>query len=113
MDYWQMLREIVESSGKSLSQVSREIGKSRSFLSVALHDRKMLRVDLFCRVLEVCGHHMTIEGPGVAYNVLADREEWPGNESGFWDAVNHDPGDSLWSGASATIEPVFLSDDSA
>ena len=64
MDYWELLRTMIAASGKSMSQLSREIGKSRAFLAVAFHDRQVLRTDLFLRLVDACGFDMVIRGDG-------------------------------------------------
>ena len=55
-----LVREMVNSSGKSAAQVSREIQRSDGFLASMLHRGSMPSVDLFADIAAACGYSVII-----------------------------------------------------
>lgn len=67
--YQELIRHMLATSGKSAAQVSREMGNASNYLSVILSDGRTPRTDLFVKIANACGYHVTVQGWG-------DLESW-------------------------------------
>ena len=59
-----LVRRMVESSGKSAADISREIGRNSRYISVMLYNRTVPNVNLMARVAKACGYRLVIVGHG-------------------------------------------------
>lgn len=57
------IRHMVDASGKSGVQVSREIGRSDNYLWSMLRNKTMPGVDLFVAIANACGYSVELTGP--------------------------------------------------
>ncbi len=62
VDLQTLIRHMVTMSGKTLADVSREMGKSSGYLSVVLADGRTPRVDLFVKIARTCGYRIEVSG---------------------------------------------------
>lgn len=58
---------------KSLAEVSREIGRTRTYLSVMLHNSTTPRVDLLAKIAAACEYDLVLIGRGEALKVTAEQ----------------------------------------
>jgi DNA-binding phage protein len=65
-----VMRAMIETSGKSGRQVAREIGRSESFVSSTLAQGVCPRADTLARVADACGYKIVIVPKDVARNLL-------------------------------------------
>lgn len=62
------IRHMVDASGKSGVQVSREIGRSDNYLWSMLRNGTMPGVDLFVAIARACGYSVELTGPDFGTN---------------------------------------------
>lgn len=58
------MRHMIEASGQSLSKVSTDMGKSRTFLASTFTKGSTSRVDTLAAVARLCGYRLVIVGHG-------------------------------------------------
>ena len=58
------IRQMCSTSGKGTIQVSRELGKSKAYVSAAINRGNVPRVDTLARIAKVCGYTIVLEGHG-------------------------------------------------
>ena len=75
IDLHLLIRHIVRVAGKTLSDVSRELGHARNYLSVVLKDATTPGLDLFVKIANACGYDVLLVGHGEAHRLAA---EWIG-----------------------------------
>ena len=54
------VRAVVEHSGKSKAQVSRDIGRSSAFIGVTIHKQSVPSAELMARIAEACGMELQL-----------------------------------------------------
>lgn len=62
------IRHMVDASGKSGVQVSREIGRSDNYLWSMLRNGTMPGIDLFVAIARACGYSVELTGPDFSTN---------------------------------------------
>lgn len=62
VDLQTLIRHMAIMSDKTLADLSREMGKSSSYLSVALFDKRTPRTDLFVKIATTCGYRVEVSG---------------------------------------------------
>lgn len=60
------VQHMVATCEKSYSQVSRELGKGRTYLAVMMRDQTTPRVDTLARIAALCGYDLLLVGHGEA-----------------------------------------------
>ena len=65
------IRHMVATDRKTLSQVSRELNRGRSFISVMFRDGTTPRLDLMAKIASVCGYDLVLLGHGEGLAVTA------------------------------------------
>lgn len=69
MDFFDVLREMLRTSGNTATGMSQKLGRSNSFLSMAFHDKKSPRTDTLAAICEACGYELIIRGRGSEYTL--------------------------------------------
>ena len=61
MDAPEILRHMVEKSGKTYRQIAREIGRSESFVSTTIAHGACPRLDTFAAIAGTCGYQLVLK----------------------------------------------------
>ena len=61
MEACEILRHMVEASGKSYRQISKEIGRSESFVSATIAQGACPRLDTFASIAGACGYQVEVQ----------------------------------------------------
>lgn len=69
------LRSMVERSGKTASDVSRALGRSRNYIYVLLRERTVPNVGLFLAIAAACGYEVVARGPDGHEISLTDPQD--------------------------------------
>lgn len=68
-----MIRQMITVSGKSASQVSRDIGKSSGYLGTMLHNGTVPSFELLVDIATACGFAVVIESPAHDYVAIPKK----------------------------------------
>ena len=68
------IQHMVATCKKSYSQVSRELGKGRTYLAVMMRDQTTPRVDTLARIATLCGYELLLVGHGEALKLTQKQK---------------------------------------
>ena len=81
MNTSEAIKQMCSTSGKGTTQVSRELGKSKAYVSVAINRSNVPRVDTLLKIAAACGYTVVLEGHGE--RIELDSEMTPGSVKAF------------------------------
>lgn len=90
MDTAELLSHMAKACGKSLRELSRELGRDSSWLSATIHRKSEMRADILAEVARACGYSLVIKGHGEEITVNP-------NDYVSFSVVHEDDGETLTS----------------
>lgn len=79
MEAWEAVRWMMGASGVGPSELSRRLGRSRSYITASVAQGSVPRLDTFVRLAHACGYRLVLEtedgSRGVELYADADEKE--------------------------------------
>ena len=70
-----VIKHMADSSGKTLSEVSKEINRARTFLHVSVKKRSVPRIDTFCKIAQATGYSVSVCRGDQCFGLTLDDEK--------------------------------------
>lgn len=71
------IKRMCSKSGKGPIKVSRELGKSKAYVSAAINRGNVPRVDTLAKIANACGYTVVLEGHGERIELDSDLTPGP------------------------------------
>ena len=79
MEAWEAVRGMMDASGIGPSELSRRLGRSRSYITASVAQGSVPRLDTFVRLAHECGYRLVLETEdgGMGVELYADDGKRP------------------------------------
>lgn len=74
MDSTDFLRRMVKQSGKTSSQIARELGRSDSYLRATIAQHTRPRIDTFVEIAHACGYEVVLRSERDTFTLGEDAD---------------------------------------